>query len=508
MINEKKKRLISIVIFAMIPILSGIVMCLKYGITLNDLYIANSTWNDEVLYYKLVEGIKEYGQPLGYFGYNGSFAKIGHLGAWSPVILMFYIIYAFIFGWTMNSPIYCNILLMTIAMVVFSCLVKPTKRQSVMIIALFFCNSIVTRYMLSVVTETVIYSLLVIFLAIAIKLFRQEFKHNFGPVFALNVVACILTLMRPYWLLLMLVPGYYLYEKKTKKTLVIVECGVSILLIALYFWINQNLCAAYFTSIIDFGWLKLLFSQPMEGLYNILHMFVASISEILQDVGNGLVNGTASGVAYALYIVFMLYFAYLLTNVCKIRKERTGIFYWISYFVIMLLAIIFLYDVYVGSRHVMAFVFISMFIIPLVEKSLKRFSLLFVLFIWLFTMRGAGDAIYTLPTYTEEKEMLLQNGEAQLSETLILDTESENSWDNTVVWVYSDITMMDFTQLYALPAGVGINCCAKNYVITNFDALQSKYLITNIGEDVDVLCNDKGKELIAEYGNVHVWKLR
>lgn len=506
--NEKNKRLITVVVFATMPILTCLIMCLRYGISLGDIYIANSTWNDEALYYKLVESIVEYGQPLGFFGYNGSFAKIGHFGAWSPLILCFYAIYALIFGWTMMSPIYCNILLMTIAMIIFAWLVKPTKRQTVCICLLYVCNCIVTRYMLSVVTETAIYSLLLIFLAVSVKMWGQENKCNFSYVIMLNILACILVLMRPYWILLLIIPGYYMYRSLKKKSPIIIEFGVSVVVVIAYFWINRNLCAEYFTSIINFDWLKLLFTEPIDGIYNILHMFVSSIYEILQDVGDGVVNGAASGGAYAVYLVIMVYLVYMLTNVHKEKTRRIGLLYWLAYFVIMLLAIIYLYDVYVGSRHIMAFVFISVFVVALIETSTKRFLILLFAFIWLFNIRGTYDSMYTLPIYTEEKANVLQTGKNILQENMVLDAESDNAWDNTVIWVYRDVTSMDFTHLYALPAGVGINCCTKEYVSANFDALQARYIITNIGEDIDRLCTEKEKELIAEYGTVHIWKLR
>lgn len=49
----------TVVIFAAMPLLSCMLVCLQNGICLNDIYIANSTsitWNDEVFYYKMIEG--------------------------------------------------------------------------------------------------------------------------------------------------------------------------------------------------------------------------------------------------------------------------------------------------------------------------------------------------------------------------------------------------------------------------------------------------------------------
>lgn len=89
----------------------------------------------------------------------------------------------------------------------------------------------------------------------------------------------------------------------------------------------------------------------------------------------------------------------------------------------------------------------------------------------------------------------------------MIDEDSDNPWDNTIIWALD----ADFTHLYAIPNGIGINLCKPDYIQSNFEALQPKYIMTNMDENagsIDALCAASGKELIAEYGTVHIWKLR
>ena len=131
------------------------------------------------------------------------------------------------------------------------------------------------------------------------------------------------------------------------------------------------------------------------------------------------------------------------------------------------------------------------------------YQYILLLVLWIFCIRANDVYMYRVPTYSEEKAEALQQGSTAMEAVGILDENSTDPWDNTVIWTYG----IDFTYLYALPNGVGINLCGEDYVKDNFDILKPKYIVTDIGGEIDVLCSQE-KELLAEYGSVHVWKLR
>ena len=207
--------------------------------------------------------------------------------------------------------------------------------------------------------------------------------------------------------------------------------------------------------------------------------------------------------------MMVIYFVYSILATDKNDKDKRSFFYYgLICFLSLLLAIFYLYDLEVGSRHLTGFILVFIMVFPLMETSPKRFLLFLTAFIWLFCARAADEYTYGIPVRTEEKEAELAHGIEELEQAALIDADSDDAWDNTIIWLYSDETEIDFTYLYALPGGMGINLCVKNYVMANFQQLRARYIITNIGEEVDLLCEKEKKELKAEYGNVHIWKLR
>lgn len=503
---KKFKINFSILIFALLPLMTCLIICLKDGIHMDNVYLANSKWNDELFYYKMIEGIAKYNRPLGYYGYNGSAAKIGQFGPWSPILFIFYIIYAKIFGWSMLAPFHCNMLLMTIAMAIFACLVQPTRRQT-LFICLSYCScTIVTRFIFSNLPEISIFSLLIIFLGIAVKMYRQiETKFKISCLAALNIIAFLLVLMRPYWGLLFLIPGYFVLKYAEKKNRVLIEAALALISEAIYFYITNNFCAAYVSNIINTAWLELLFSSPLEGLYNIFYILISSIWRVLQGVGDGIIQGSFTGSIYALFILII---GYLIKMAFKASDHRTIFGIFAFSLCAMLMAVFYLYDINVGSRHIIGFILIFAFLCPLLTSSSKTHSVFLLSFVWIFCIRATDQYTYQIPERTAEKESALLSGYEELTNANIVDPSADSPWDNTIIWLYNDETPIDFTYLYALPEGIGINFYFKENVLAYFEELQPKYILTNIGEEVDLLCQQQQKELIAEYGTVHVWRLR
>lgn len=504
LLNEKYERIIIMLVFALIPSLACLFICVKDGIHLNDIYLPNSQWNDEVFYYQMIAAIEKYNGPLGFFGYNESCARIGGLGPWSPALLIFHVLYAKVFGWTLLSPIYCNILLMTIAMFLLAYAVKPTKRQTAFIGLLYLCTTIITRYVLSGVMEVATYALIIIFLGISIKVYLREtfFKCD---ILALNLIIFLLVLMRPYWVLLFMIPAYIWYENKNKRWIIFTEAVLAMVSIGGYFVITSVFCAPYFTSIIHLEWMKLLFSSPLHGIYNIIYILISNMWKLLQGIGDGIIEGMPTMTVYVLFFVEIIYMFQVINQKSSSKKKRKYMGYWLFCFLSMLLAVFYLYDnIYVGSRHVMGFVLLFAFLLAFIESSKKKYILFLSAVIWSFCIRATDTYTYQIPVYTQEKEDILKDGKEDLKQADIVDLYTDNPWDNTVIWEAE----IDYTYLYAIPRGIGINLCFTDYVLSEFTNLQSKYIMVNAGGEVDLLCEQSKKELIAEYGNAHLWRLR
>lgn len=117
--NKRYVTLIKSLLLGLLPVICCLVYCAAQGHQLSDVYLPSSEWNDELLYYKQVEGIINYAYPLGYFGYNESRALTLSFGAWSPLLFFPWIIWGLLFGWNFMSPILCNIFLMSLSCFLF-----------------------------------------------------------------------------------------------------------------------------------------------------------------------------------------------------------------------------------------------------------------------------------------------------------------------------------------------------------------------------------------------------
>lgn len=75
--------------------------------------------NDEVIYNRQVVSVIAHGGPLGYFGYNEGTADIGRYGAWGPVLIWVYGLAGRLFGASVNTMFWCNVLFLALGVVVF-----------------------------------------------------------------------------------------------------------------------------------------------------------------------------------------------------------------------------------------------------------------------------------------------------------------------------------------------------------------------------------------------------
>ena len=95
--NIDKKSLLFGILFISTPaILSLITMAIMWIVT-GNVALPGIKWNDEAAYIKLIETYSRHFSPVGYWGFNGNHALLGTGSAWSPAILLPYIIPAIIF---------------------------------------------------------------------------------------------------------------------------------------------------------------------------------------------------------------------------------------------------------------------------------------------------------------------------------------------------------------------------------------------------------------------------
>ena len=125
-------------LLACLPVIACLVYCAARGQGIGEIYLPASERNDELIYYKQVEAILRYGYPQGYFGFNESHALKLSFAAWSPLLMLPWVLWGLLFGWNLMSPVLCNIFLLTAAMFLFGLLAKPDWKQLGITAFLFF----------------------------------------------------------------------------------------------------------------------------------------------------------------------------------------------------------------------------------------------------------------------------------------------------------------------------------------------------------------------------------
>lgn len=554
------------VLLALLPILCCLVYCAVQGRSIGQTYLPESEWNDELFYFKQVEGIVNYGYPQGYFGFNESHALKLSFAAWSPVLVFPWIIWGLLFGWNFLSPVICNILLLTVAVALFVWLVKPTWRQMGILTLLFCLYTPFVRYMLSGMPEIICFSMLIVFYALTINYLERERAYKLVILF---VISGLLTLMRPYMILFLLLPMFLWVRKNKWKGLLgstVVLCAVG----GCYVLIKHYLGAEYFAPLFFTEWITTFFTDGIiAGIRNFFATLYYMGKAFMGHTVQGFRSGLASGAFFAGYLVMMTIFIWqtvsdwrlMRRNKVKPESEQTktveqeksaekngtpGIVtrliveaHLAFCFVGMLFALLLMYKLTEGSKHLLTFMAVGIFVISLMRtRTFKKAVLMGAVFAYFYTYMAVDPYDYQVPFAEHERVAQVEYWSAVFDENLeLVGLEEGNvpNFDNVVIWVFSDkmtkneagldeavvedASEMDakdsaeaknvnlkWQMLYSLPEGFGISCCMPDYVIANLTSLQSRYLATVAGGEIDVLCQDAGYHEVGRDADVVLYE--
>lgn len=553
--NKNKELLLKAVLLALLPVLCCVVRAAVSGHTIGDVYLPNSEWNDELFYYKQVEGIVNYGYPQGYFGFNESHGLKLSFAAWSPVLVVPWVIWGLLFGWNLLSPVVCNILLMTAASFLFVYLARPTWKQLGILAALFCAYTPFTRYMMSVMPEIICMSHLIVFYGLALYYGRNcdtegmERKSR-AALIGMFALAAYLTLMRPYMVLFLLLPSFYWIKaarKKGKQWRGIVGsgavCGVTVVSYAL---IKHYFGAEYFAPLFFTDWITTFFTDGIgAGFHNLLRTLYYKGKDFCAHLLQGIRTGLASGAFFGGYLATMALLVWQsVADGRKLRRTRTerepdlaevgrtaavnqpneaecmrlsaqfiAEAHLAFSFVAMLFALLLMYKLTEGSKHLLTFMAVGLFLVAMMDtKRLVKPILLGTVFLFFYTYRATAAYDYAVPYETQEQAEDISQWTTYFAESLELTTEDSPNYDNVVIWVYDELSaetgsLMRWQLLYALPEGFGINCCGSDHVIANFDELQSRYLTAAAGGSVDRLCAERGCTELARDEDIVLYEL-
>lgn len=533
-------------LLALLPVICCLIYCAVEGYSIGQVYLPGSEWNDELFYFKQVEGIVNYGYPQGYFGFNESHALKLSFAAWSPVLVFPWILWGVLFGWNYMSPIICNILLLTIAVALFVWLVKPTWNQTGIMTLLFCLYTPFVRYMLSGMPEIICFSILIVFYGLAINYLEKERTYKLVLLF---VLSGLLTLMRPYMILFLCLP-MFLWVRKNKKAGLIGSVAVLGIVGGCYVLVKHYFGAEYFAPLFFTEWITTFFT---DGIVAGFHNFFATLyymgKAFMGHTVEGFRSGLASGAFFAGYLVMMAILLWQTVSDWRLMRRTKGtqeaeqpenfrkqtkengaqsltarliIEAHLAFcFVGMLFALLLMYKLTEGSKHLLTFMAVGIFVISLMRtRTFKKAILMGAVFFYFYTYMAVDPYDYQVPFAKEERVAQVENWAKIFDENLALAGLEEGNvpnFDNVVIWVFSDKIAegmgetdaidkdalredvseaknvnLKWQMLYSLPEGFGISCCMPDYVKENLTTLQSRYLAAVAGGEIDGLCKDAG----------------
>ena len=519
--DKRYLTLLKAVLMALLPVVCCLVRTAAEGRSIGQVYLPASEWNDELFYFKQVEGIVNYGFPRGFFGFNESHALQLSFAAWSPVLVFPWILWGLLFGWNLMSPVICNIVLLTITMFVFVWLVKPTWKQMGILTILFSLYTLFTRYMLSGMPEVSCFCMLILFYGLAMSYLKRETK---GKLISMFVVSVLLTLMRPYMLLFLMLACFFWIRKNkcigwVGSFVVVAVTGIT------YVLIKHYLGAEYFTPLFYTDWITTFFTEGIgAGFRNFFGTLHWKGLEFYRHCIAGAKTGLASGAFFDGYLLLLAIL--LVQSILDIRTLRRT--QWAErgvmepadekkalknqviievHFAISLIAMLFahllMYKMVEGSKHFLTFIAAGIFIVSMLQtRYYKKAVLLGAAFLYLYSYKAVEPYDYQVPYVTQDRQEQVDYWQQIFTENLTLKTENVPNYDNVIIWTFGDETPegnqnLKWQLLYSAPKGFGISCCEREYILEHLTELKSKYIATVNGGEIDELCSAKGYEEIG-----------
>lgn len=504
-LNSKRfRKILCGGLFTLVPLLSAILFCFRDGKLISDIYIPLGGWSDEITYYKQIEGILAYGMPRGYFGYNQSRALYGSLGVWGLLPLIPYVIFGFFFGWNYCSPVYANILFSMLAFLVIYIFLRPDKKSLGVISIFWITNQFLNRYVLSGVVESSVILQLVVITSCAEYLLSDKVRTQVGRSFTprkdsavlvlCTFLICLLTLARPYYGVLFLIPLWKAVKDKNRK-LIFSLPFLAVAIIGLFFINNHYFCSVYFNNIFAFDKMR---SAGLGGM--VLSLF-NSIVEILRLIWYALrYKGSGVGWYYLLLGLELLG----MTVICilrKIRRQAVPPIYIITLIgnSLILISIIEMYQLGVGARHILALLIVNA--VVLILESHFFWGILFaaicLLSIW--QTQGADGLPYAEESYSSYMDFL----EEAFSE--IIQISDDISYDNVVAMPTADSKAANpgenvstyYGLLFAVPAGAGVSLDYQDFY-DDPDNIKAKYILVHPEGSIRFTLENMGMTCVYE----------
>ena len=545
----KNPKVINLICIAALGLLPFIYVLVKVIIDPTPVSLITSEWNDELFYFKQVEAIIDHGYPLGYYGFNDGHALSLSFAAWSPVLVWPWVLLGAVFGWTQTSVFVYNAIIYSVALIVFGIMTKPSVKQTIAIAVWFFAFFLNLRYIYSCMPEVICFAHLLVFWGCMLGYFRTSKK---GCLITAIVLGSLMTFMRPYMILFLVFALLVMFIKASGKRKKLIAFVIAFIVMGLtafiYYLLNHFLSAEYFMPFFYTDFITTFFTSGFRaGVHNLFGTLYYKGMDFYRFMKDAFYVDSAPGMFFDIYLFMMAVQGVQLIierravgkgvtadaeaaissdNPSGASSESTpdttdrkalrrkiadnlgGSFYCRLYMLLadfaLLVAILLMYKLIEGSKHLLTFIAVGVILMIVKKKGAWICSLLMsICLIYFGAFHAVGnDYDFGIPKQTAESEARYEYFRSAFAEGIVLDETNVPSYDNAVIWEFRDIVngedvTTDWQMLYAVPSGMGINCCF-DYSYDNFDDLNTRYISAPSGGRIEERCIEEGYRLIAK----------
>ena len=281
----------------------------------------------------------------------------------------------------------------------------------------------------------------------------------------------------------------------------------------IYAIIKYYLGAEYFTDLFNTEWIEKFFTDGVfAGIKFAVYKIVSVGIQFFKMFIESFISGLPAG---ALFVAFILVLALMLfTTISKWKRKEKDVSVYVHFTFCtfgMWMALLLMYKMTEGSKHLSAFIVTGILLISLVSaKQCWKWVVTIILCGFLFIVMAKEPINYDIPYKTDRMESQLLSLQEELQKNLELSDVSP-SFENTVIWVFSDKVdgqeiQLAWQMLYLFPDEYGINLCYGDFVLQNYDTLESRYVATIPGGEIDKMLQKNGAKLMAENEAIVIYK--
>lgn len=476
--KTKNRKILLVIIAVLMPVLQASVLFLVHKIKYGS-GIPSPIWTDEATYCAILktwatDGCHDFwGNALGYYGYNGEHAIIGHGSAWNPVVLLPYLLFVKIFGYSTSVIFFSNVFFLTVSISLFIFLTNPNVKNLLYLIILQAASAPVILYLSTDMTEILRFSYSIFLAGLIFRLYEKE-EDNIAVRYILTPLA-ILFMMQAYIFFVFIVPVYMWGILRKKKV-----------------WVR--ILGVLFGSVISGGGSYLLLhfissnydTYKTDALLNALSAddFVLAVKQVWWVIEAEL-DGAIPLLIYGAYghglirwflfsVVALFVYSVLMCIVYAICRK--GYFtYLIVAFSLLIFNVAFwtLYSIeaFTLFRSISIVLLFSLYLC-IADKEKNDFTLLAIMAVGMIFLPANEDDFSRGRFLSKEEISVAENLESALDEYIDLDS-NKDAWDSTVL-----LYTMEPRAIYSMPAGTGINLMFDDRIIES-----AGYLFMSKGRD-------------------------